>query len=237
MRQHSQGANPSSRAGGVTFRPVASPEELIRLHQVISAQFPPRRGAPAHGLEALIERYPEDQRLMLLAETGGRCLGGALAFRVEGAVKVDAIALEPEVRGMGIGRLLMEAIEREAIELGARGLYLGGANTENRGFYWRLGFAGRRSLMQKALPARRPTSKRGLQLPGRPNIEQLKHQAKDLLRAATSGDPEAVRRIQAVSDQVNLSGAQLAVARRLGFPSWPKLRLEIARRGGSGPTR
>ena len=45
----------------------------------------------------------------------------------------------------------METIEGEAMRLGARAIFLGGANAENRGFYRRLGFAGRRSLMQKDL--------------------------------------------------------------------------------------
>lgn len=37
------------------------------------------------------------------------------------------------------------------MRLGAQSIYLGGANSENRGFYRRLGFAGRKSLMHKGL--------------------------------------------------------------------------------------
>ena len=91
---------------------------------------------------------------MLVASTGDRIVGGALALRVGDAVKVDVIALEPDVRRKGIGRRLMERIELEATRLGARGMYLGGANAENRAFYWRLGLQGRKSLMQKGLPLR-----------------------------------------------------------------------------------
>lgn len=114
-------------------------------------KFPPRRSAPSHGLETLKARLEEDRTLMLVAERDGEIVGGALGLRVGGAVKVDVIALKPELRGIGIGRRLMEAIETEAVRLGASAIYLGGANAENRGFYWRLGFSGRRSLMQKAL--------------------------------------------------------------------------------------
>ena len=46
----------------------------------------------------------------------------------------------------------MEAIDSEAIRLGAQAMFLGGANADNRGFYWRLGFAGRKSLMHTGLP-------------------------------------------------------------------------------------
>ena len=67
-------------------------------------------------------------------------------------------------------------------------------------------------------------------LPARPDLDQLRHQAKDLLRAAHQGHPEAIARISAVSDRVFLSSAQLAIAREYGFPSWAKLKLEVERR-------
>jgi ankyrin repeat protein len=67
-------------------------------------------------------------------------------------------------------------------------------------------------------------------LPARPDLGQLRHQAKDLLRAAEQGETEARARIEAVSDRVVLSSAQLAVAREYGFASWPKLKREVERR-------
>jgi hypothetical protein len=67
-------------------------------------------------------------------------------------------------------------------------------------------------------------------LPARPDLEQLRHQAKGLLRAAQHGDPGATARIRVVSDQLILSSAQLALAREYGFASWAKLKLEVERR-------
>ena len=67
-------------------------------------------------------------------------------------------------------------------------------------------------------------------LPGRPDLDQLRRQARELLRAAAANDQEALRRIRAVSGKRTLSAAQLAIAREHGFPSWPKLRAEILRR-------
>jgi hypothetical protein len=67
-------------------------------------------------------------------------------------------------------------------------------------------------------------------LPARPDLDQLRHQAKDLLRAAQRGDKHALARIHAVSDRVILASAQLALAREYGFPSWPKLKTEVERR-------
>ncbi len=66
------------------------------------------------------------------------------------------------------------------------------------------------------------------ELPGRPDIRQLRRQARELLRAAAGGDPHALGRLGAVSDRVTLSAAQLALAREHGFASWPALRAEVA---------
>src|SRR5215813_4438639 len=68
-------------------------------------------------------------------------------------------------------------------------------------------------------------------LPGRPHIDQLRRQARELLRAAAANDEVALRRIRAVSQKQTLSAAQLAIAREYGFPSWPKLRAEVLRQG------
>jgi hypothetical protein len=68
------------------------------------------------------------------------------------------------------------------------------------------------------------------ELPGRLDLDQLRHQARELLRAATDGEPQARARMRAVSQRRTLSAAQLAVAREYGFASWPALRTEVARR-------
>ena len=44
-------------------------------------------------------------------------------------------------------------------------------------------------------------------LPARPDLGQLRHQAKDLLRAAQRGYPDAVARINAVSGRLIFSSA------------------------------
>lgn len=67
-------------------------------------------------------------------------------------------------------------------------------------------------------------------LPARPDLGQLRRQAKDLLHAAQAADPAAVARIQAVSGRMTLAGAQLAVAREHGYRSWPRLKAEVEAR-------
>jgi ankyrin repeat protein len=79
-------------------------------------------------------------------------------------------------------------------------------------------------------------------LPERPNLEQLKKQAKSLLHAARAEDPAALRRFAVLpafagmtGDQLRAAGlalhdAQSVVARELGFPSWNALRDEVEAR-------
>ncbi len=58
-------------------------------------------------------------------------------------------------------------------------------------------------------------------LPLRPNAEHLRAQAKDLLKLARAGDPDAMA--QFGSSVPTLSSAQLVLAREYGFASWAKL--------------
>src|SRR5262245_17514738 len=64
-------------------------------------------------------------------------------------------------------------------------------------------------------------------LPAHPDLDQLRRQAKELLRAAEAGDTAAIARIAAVSDELTLATAQLALAREYGFASWPRLKDEV----------
>src|SRR5690349_8332099 len=77
------------------------------------------------------------------------------------------------------------------------------------------------------------------QLPERPNLDQLKQQAKDLLRAAKEHDPAALARFRslpafahrvddaALADSVALHDAHSVIARELRFPSWNALRERV----------
>ncbi len=61
-------------------------------------------------------------------------------------------------------------------------------------------------------------------LPARPNLEQYKKQAKDLLKTWKKTDPGPARR---------LADAQHAIAREHGFDTWKKFTQEIARLAGA----
>jgi len=76
-------------------------------------------------------------------------------------------------------------------------------------------------------------------LPERPNLDQLKHQAKELLDAVRAGDATAIAEVQAHYRGANPSAftlheSQLVLARAYGFDSWPRLKAFVdATTGGS----
>jgi uncharacterized protein DUF5655 len=74
-------------------------------------------------------------------------------------------------------------------------------------------------------------------LPERPNLDQLRRQAKELHRAAAAGNANAARRLAGVSKSNGLAAAQLALAREYGFPSWARLKAEVERRTDSAKPR
>lgn len=65
--------------------------------------------------------------------------------------------------------------------------------------------------------------------PVRPNLDQLRNQAKDLLRAIRQGEPEAIAELRQhhpksiAPPNAKLADAQLTLARAYGLPSWPRL--------------
>lgn len=66
-------------------------------------------------------------------------------------------------------------------------------------------------------------------LRAKPDLAQLKRQARELLAAFVSGEPAAVAEVNshfqgATRDAFALHDAQLVLARAYGFPSWPKLK-------------
>src|SRR5689334_14662965 len=68
-----------------------------------------------------------------------------------------------------------------------------------------------------------------LHFPVLPNLDQLKHQAKDLLRQIHSGDAAAIAQLRKhhpkppEPGEARLAHAQLTLARSYGLPSWPRL--------------
>lgn len=79
-------------------------------------------------------------------------------------------------------------------------------------------------------------------LPSKPNLDHLKHQAKDLLKAHAARSVTAAQTMRefhprfrnASDDEIfaakpKLADAQLTIARESGFPSWPRLKQFVAK--------
>jgi hypothetical protein len=78
------------------------------------------------------------------------------------------------------------------------------------------------------------------QLPSHPNLIQLKHQAKDLMKARLAAKPAVLQRIREFHPRFSrssdaditqadfaLADAQLTIAREYGFTSWPRLKVRV----------
>src|SRR5215813_1392735 len=79
-------------------------------------------------------------------------------------------------------------------------------------------------MMSKSLPTR--------VMRENPDLNQLKRQAKELLKAFLGGQPDAVAEVNAHyrgADPASfaLHDAQLTLARAYGFDSWPKLKAYV----------
>ena len=67
-------------------------------------------------------------------------------------------------------------------------------------------------------------------LPARPNLDHLKHEAKALHKAFDEGDATAIQRVRQAlgeKDAVKLTDAQRVIAREYGFPTWARLREHV----------
>lgn len=148
--RQSHGADMMDALGGYRIRRVANETELDEVFEVAGAQFTPQIGRSDRRLSDLRERLHEDRALMLVLEEGRKIVGAALGFRKGDSVTLRIIGLEASSRGRGLGRRLMEAIEIEAIVLGARSISLG-ADASAKGFYGSLGYHGKLSR-HKDLP-------------------------------------------------------------------------------------
>ena len=80
-------------------------------------------------------------------------------------------------------------------------------------------------------------------LPSGPNLDHLKNQAKDLLKAWKKRTPEALSRFSEFlpdfkkTDHFSLSDAQFVIAREYGFTSWAKLRAFVLENSNPRKTR
>lgn len=136
-----------------TIGPIRTPEELDLACGFLLRIFPsPDPGWP--GPRLLRERLAGQSPVMLAAMRGQEIAGVVLGHVEGGGLgTVDQLAVAAAVRGRGLGRRLLAALESGARSLGVRQLTLGSVDGAV-GFYERCGYQGR-LLLQFVPPARR----------------------------------------------------------------------------------
>ncbi|WP_193184182.1 GNAT family N-acetyltransferase [Nisaea sediminum] len=100
----------------------------------------PESGALSETVESLAKRLEKNR--LFLAEEVGKFRGAVFATRKGDAVYLDRLSVDPEARGRGIAKRLIEVVERHARETGAVRVTLGVrlALSQNISFFQRLGF-------------------------------------------------------------------------------------------------
>jgi GNAT superfamily N-acetyltransferase len=119
----------------------------LRYYEHIVGRYHGRPASPQEILDAQAG-YPSDELVaplgfLLLARQGPTVLGCAgLRVRPGEIGEVTRVFVEPVARGKGVGRLLMEELERKSRELGLNALRLDTRTDliEARGLYASLGF-------------------------------------------------------------------------------------------------
>lgn len=112
--------------GCVTVRP-AQGSDLGRVQDLLG-----RSGLPLEGVEEWLSRF-------LVAEQEGRLIAAAGLEVYEASALLRSVAVEPDWRGTGLGRRLIDDLLSEAARRGIKDVYLLTTTAEH--YFPRLGFA------------------------------------------------------------------------------------------------
>ncbi len=139
--------------GEFTIGPIRTPQELDLACRFLLRIFPSLQAGwrgPGFFRDRLASQSP-----MMLAARQAEGIAGVVLGHVDGGGlgTVDHLAVAAAVRGRGLGRRLLSAMESGARSLGVRQLTLGSIG-KAVGFYERCGYQGR-LLLQFVPPARR----------------------------------------------------------------------------------
>ncbi|MBV7339624.1 GNAT family N-acetyltransferase [Chloroflexi bacterium TSY] len=128
------------------FRFVTSMEDLKQSFDIVGRQFAPPITHVDRQFTDLESTFPSDQSLMIVVCADNSVVGGVFGF----GSTMRLIAVAPSVRGLGVGRRLVEIFEIQAMQRGVRMISLGSVE-EAKGFYHHMGYRGKTS-MHKELP-------------------------------------------------------------------------------------
>ncbi|KAF9104224.1 hypothetical protein BGX27_010192 [Mortierella sp. AM989] len=121
-----------------SIRIVNSPEDLTKCHEVRSKVFTDEQGYDA---DVEIDEIDSECLHWLAVDQEDRAVGTARLYKYSPTVgKVGRVAVLLSTRGSGLGRLLMESLEKYAIEnCGFEKLVLS-SQLPRKGFYEKVGY-------------------------------------------------------------------------------------------------
>lgn len=136
--------------GGVIWRDAVSSEDISRIRTLVSStgSFNADEIAIAAELvEARLENGVRSGYEFLMAECDGRLIGYACFGKIDGtqgSFDLYWIAVDPEMQGNGIGRLLLDKVEATMRTMGAISIYADTSSSDRyrptRSFYVAMGF-------------------------------------------------------------------------------------------------
>ena len=129
------------------IRRIGSVDELLEVWNMIFAQISHYNIDEKGHIFDLKKHFRNNRDLMLMVEHDGLIVGGAVGF----GNTLRAIGIAPEHRGRGLGRRLMRVFEFSAMKSGRQMVCLG-SDPDNKDFFVKLGYHGKRKSMMKEFP-------------------------------------------------------------------------------------
>ena len=123
---------------------LATPDDAIAARACVLAAFEPyitRIGRPP---APMLLDYPTlvDASYVWVAELSSQVEGVLVQYETSDGFYIDTVAVNPKVRGTGVGRALLEFAEAEAVRRGFASVYLctNSKMTENQVLYPKIGY-------------------------------------------------------------------------------------------------
>lgn len=117
------------------------PEFMDSCADLLNQQWPRSKTARLHSLGKSCDTLPCSLVLVSVGGHQSQVIGHSMLSQVigiEDACFVESVLVDPQLRGKGLGRWLMEASEDYAASLGYRTVYL--STHDKQGFYGHLGY-------------------------------------------------------------------------------------------------
>ena len=132
---------------------LATPDDLAAIQRVVREAYTPYIARISREPGPMLDDYVAliDAGRVHVGMRDGDVQGVLVIVPQDGSMLLDNVAVAPEARGSGLGRLLIDFAERAALDAGCSTikLYTNEAMTENIVLYERLGYAETHRIEEK----------------------------------------------------------------------------------------